>query len=73
MQSNFGNRSKERSGLDLIGPDGELVIGSHLGVRLMWIGHWSGWTVDCGEELVGIKEIIPPSSFTPAGPFSLQD
>ena len=77
VQSSFGNRSKGRSRLDPIGPDGELVIGPHLGVRLVWIGHWSGWTVDCGngggEELVGIKEIIPPPPFTPAGPFSLQD
>ena len=70
VQSSFGNRSKGRSRLDPIGPDGELAIGPRLGVRVA-----IGWTVVCGgEELVGIKEIIPPPLLLQPPPdHSLQD
>ena len=54
-----GNRSKDRRRSDPIGPERFLTIVPHLGLRLA-----IGWVGDVGEEeLVGIKEIIPPSPF----------
>ena len=52
------------------------MIGSHLGVRLVWIGHWSAWTVvvEKVEEknLLASKRSSLLHPFTPAsaGPFS---
>ena len=66
VQSSFGNRSKGRSRLDPIGPDGELVIGPLI-LGSGRVGRRGGGG---GEELVGIKEIIPPPPFYSSGPFS---
>ena len=68
LHSNFGNRSKERTGLDRIGPDGELAIGPRLGVRVA-----IGWTVVCEEKnLLASKRssLLPLLLDRPAGPFS---